>query len=70
MRAEGGDLGDVKTLEGNVQFGISDNGIVQEGRHLRIGELRKNCYGSSGLQLSCPLSEVNQMDSSRIRYAN
>ena len=57
---QGGDEGDVKALEGSVQFGISDNGIVQEGMHLSIGELRKNCYGRSGLQLSCPLSKVNQ----------
>ena len=42
MRAEGGDQGNAKALEGNVQFGISENGIVQEGMHWSIGELRKN----------------------------
>ena len=31
MHAEGGDQGDVKALEGSIQFGDSDNGSVQEG---------------------------------------
>ena len=32
MRA-GGDKGDAKALEGSVQFGVSDNGIVQDEMH-------------------------------------
>ena len=41
MRA-GGDKGDVKALEGSVQFVNTDNVIVQEGMHWSIGELRNN----------------------------
>ena len=69
---QGGEIleGNVKALEGSVQFGVCDNGIVQEGMHWSIGELRKNCYGTSGLQFELSFVQSEPMDSSRVRYAN